>query len=219
MSILLDFHRVNSNYQSANPFNDLTMTEYTDCWNKVLDRYFDYEKVKWVGLFNEFQGADDQGKYWSEMMRQTISLLETRQYHGRWIYLVGGTQWGGSLHDIDMEGQPYSDRVRLEIHKYHFSGTSTEEDWNHSFGNYPEKIIVGEWAINRENWDERFISYLQRRNIHDNFYWTMANSGDTINIWENDCESLNWDVINKIKLLWGERRNLRGTVLLNATAV
>ena len=176
MSILLDFHRVNSNWQSASPFEDLSLTQYTDAWVKVLNRYVNNECVYAVGLFNEFQGGDDQGEYWSEMMRQTIEKIELSQPTGRWIYFVGGTQWGGNLHNVNLENRPYSERVRYEIHKYHFSGTGTIADWDYSFGNFTDKVIVGEWSINRDGWDERFINYLIQRNIRNNYYWIVSNS-------------------------------------------
>lgn len=213
MSILLDFHRVNSNYQSSNPFNDLTLTQFTECWVKVLNRYKNNSLVFGVGLFNEFQGSSSDGVYWSEMMKQTINKIEETQLPNRWTYFVGGSQWGGDLHYINLENQPFSSNVKYEIHKYHFSGTSTIEDWDYSFGNFTNKIVVGEWSINREAWDERFINYLIKRNIRNNYYWTISNSGDTINLWENDCETINWDVINKIKTLWSSsHRLLRGSV-------
>ena len=209
MTILLDFHRVDSDFQSANPFNDLSLTQYTDAWITVLNRYVDNPNVFAAGLFNEFQGGDEKGEYWSEMMRQTISKIELSQPVNRWIYFVGGCEWGGNLHTIDLENEIYSDRVRYEIHKYHFSGLRTREDWDYSFGNHTGKVILGEWAINRDSWDDRFISYLIEKDIKNNYYWTVSNSGDTINLWQNDCETINWDVINKIKLLWDGKRLLR----------
>ena len=210
MTILLDFHRVNSDFQSANPFDDLSLTEFTDAWITVLNRYVDNIHVYAVGLFNEFQSGEDKGKYWSEMMRQTIEKIELSQPVNRWIYFVGGTEWSGNLFSIDLENQIYSDRVRYEIHLYHFSGLGTREAWDHSFGNYTNKVVVGEWSISNTEWDDRFINYLIERNIRNTYYWSVSQSHDTINLWGDDCNTINWDVINKIKLLWeGKKRHLR----------
>lgn len=198
MSILLDFHRVHADYQSANPFEELSLTEFTDCWNTLLNRYVSNQNVYGVGLFNEYQGTD--GRYWSEIMKQVIEKIELSQPNDRWMYLVGGTQWGGNLEHINLENKPYSDRVRYEIHKYHFSGTPA--DWDKTFGEFKHKVIVGEWSINRDDWDDLFIEYLLKHNITNTYYWTISNSYDTINIWEDDCETINHDVIQKIKKLW-----------------
>ena len=204
MTILMDFHRVISEYQSANPFTDLSLTGFTDTWISLLNRYVDNKNVYAVGIFNEFQQGEEKGEYWSEMMRQTIEKIEITQPPDRWVYFVGGVSWGGSLHNINLENQVYSDRVRYEVHKYHFSGTGTQDDWDYSFGNFTDKVVVGEWSISRTDWDDRFIAYLIKRNIRDNYYWSISNSHDTINLWENDCETINWDVINSVKRLWEE---------------
>jgi len=199
LTILLDFHRVHTGFQSANPFDEISMTQFTECWKTLLNRYVDNKYVYGVGLFNEYQGTD--GKYWSEMMRQAIELIELDQPKDRWIYFVGGTQWSGNLENINLENKTYSDRIRYEIHKYHFSG-KPPTDWDITFGKYPNKVVIGEWSINRDEWDDMFIYYLQKRNITNNYYWTVSNSYDTINIWNDDCETINEDVLNKIKELW-----------------
>jgi endoglucanase len=199
MSILLDFHRVHTHYQSGNPFDDISIQEFVECWTTLLDRYVNNTSVYGLGLFNEYQGID--GKYWSEIMKQVIDKIELTQPKDRWIYLVGGTQWGGNLEDINLEGLPYSNRIRYEIHKYHFSG-KPPNDWDLTFGKFKDKVIVGEWSINRDDWDDLFISYLLKNNITDNYYWTISNSYDTINIWRDDCETINYDVLTKIKKLW-----------------
>lgn len=199
MTVLLDFHRVHTHYQSGNPFDDISIQEFTDCWIKLLDRYVDNKNVYGLGLFNEYQGID--GKYWSEIMKQVIEKIEITQPKDRWIYLVGGTQWGGNLEDINLENKPYSDRIRYEIHKYHFSG-KPPEDWDKTFGKFKNKVIIGEWSINRDEWDDMFINYLLKHNITDNYYWTISNSYDTINIWKDDCITVNMDVLEKIKKLW-----------------
>lgn len=209
VSILLDYHRVDERWQSANPFEKLSLTEFVNQWTTVLNRYKDNVLVNSIGLFNEFQGNEDQGDYWSDMCSQVIDKIEL-VFPNRFLYLVGGTQWGGNLFSIDLEGHPWSDRIRYEAHKYHFSGSGTREDWDHSLGNKINKVIIGEWAINREAWDNRFIEYLIEKNIRNNYYWTLSNSYDTINIWENDCETINWDVVNQIKRLWDTKRYLRG---------
>lgn len=217
MTILLDLHRINSNYQSANPFNDISMTTFVSTWITMGKRYSNNEHVYGLGLFNEFQGTNEEGGYWSEMLSQAINLIET-EIPNRYIYVCGGTQWGGNLHNINVDNlvQVDKSRIRYEIHKYVFSGdrTNYEADWDFSCGNFTDRVIVGEWALSLKSdeswWAGKFINYLIQHNITNTYYWTLSNSGDTLNIWENDCETINWNVVNTIKTLWSSSpRHLR----------
>lgn len=202
ITILLDFHRVSQDYQSSNPFLDISITQFVEGWNVVLERYVKNRWVFGIGLFNEYQGTDPH--YWSDMMGQVIDKIEQSQPLNRWIYFVGGTLWGGNLHNISLEDKPYKERIKYEIHKYSFSGTSTLEDWENSFGSFYNKIVIGEWSVSNTDWDDRFIDFCHSKNIRDNYYWVISNSWDTSNIWKDNCVDINYNVLEKIKKMWYE---------------
>lgn len=56
-----------------------------------------------------------------------------------------------------------------------------------------------------------FVSYLLKKGIKNQEFWTIAHSGDTGGLWYDDCDTLNMNKYNIIKpLLVEQRRFLRG---------
>lgn len=169
------------------------MTQFVETWVKIATRYENNHNVFALGLFNEFQGGESEGKYWSEMMSQAINQIEI-SLPNRYIYFLGGTQWGGSLKEIDIDKLVNipKERIRYEIHKYVFSGdrSNYEADWDHSFGNHLDRVVIGEWALPLNSyeafWTDKFIIYLKRKGIENTYYWTTANSHDTKNIFAKE---------------------------------
>ena len=214
MNIVLDMHRIFSGHQAYEPQESyINLDMFIDAWKTVLHRYKDNPQLVAVDIFNEVQHQD--ADRWNGMARKIVTELE-KEFPGRFVYYVGGTNWGGNIAKMNLEDLPFSDRIRYTIHKYHFSGPD-ENDWNYSFGPFIDKVNVGEWGFKSEvyqekEWAMRFVKYLKGRGITDNYFWTIAMSGDTGGLWYDDCENIDWEKFNIVKSLWTEKegRSLRG---------
>lgn len=184
LDVVLDFHRLHSTHQSAKPYdNKYSFDDFLEGWKTILNRYKGYENLKAVDIFNEYQS----GNYveWNSLARQIVSFIETN-FPNRFEFFIGGTNWGGNLHNMDLSDLPYHDRIRYSIHKYWFSDSPPyEEKWDYSFGDHKPVINVGEWGYmsdveSEAQWAERFVEYLRDNDLQDTFFWTWShNSGDT----------------------------------------
>jgi endoglucanase len=204
MSVMLDFHRVWADHQGPVPTEKISLDSFIETWRVILDRYKDHQCLIYAAIFNEYQGND--AGYWVGIMRGVLQKLED-YFPGRFHWVIGGTRWGGDLHGISLEDLPFSDRILYDVHKYIFSGSSTPADWDKSFGDYPEKVIVGEWGFKSQDWAQRqwantFVKYLKERNVTDTYFWTIAHSGDTGGLWFDDCETLDEVKYDVLKSLW-----------------
>lgn len=206
MDVILDMHRIFSDHQAYSPSESwVTLDKFIDGWKTVLHRYKDNKQLVGVDIFNEYQGND--ARYWNDVASTIVTQLEA-EFPDRFHYYVGGCNWGGNVHDINLEHLPFKDRISYTIHKYQFSGKD-ENDWDYSFGPFTNKLMVGEWGFRTQNWEEkdwayRFIQYLKQKNVRDTYFWTIAHSSDTDGLWFDDCENINWDKFNMIKTLWDE---------------
>jgi len=184
IDVVLDFHRLHSTHQSEKPYDNVySFDDFLNGWKTILDRYQGYENLKTVDIFNEYQS----GNYveWNNLVRQIVSFLETN-FPERFQYFIGGTNWGGNIHNMDLSDLPYHNRIRYSIHKYWFSDSEPyDEKWDYSFGDHKPVINVGEWGYmsdveSEAEWAERFVDYLRRNDLRDTFFWTYShNSGDT----------------------------------------
>lgn len=184
LDVVLDFHRLHSTHQSTKPYdNEYSFDDFLYGWKTILNRYQKYENLKAVDIFNEYQS----GNYveWNNLARQIVSFIETN-FPDRFEFFVGGTNWGGNIHNMDLSDLPYYNRIRYSIHKYWFSDSEPyDEKWDYSFGDHKPVINVGEWGYksDEENevlWAEKFVEYLRRNDLRDTFFWTYSyNSGDT----------------------------------------
>lgn len=210
MHVTLDLHRVWSSHQSPHPTAEVSLDTFIDAWIRVLSRYKDNLTVVALDVFNEDQREDVVAH--NNDFRAILVELEKR-FPGRFIYLVGGIRWGGVLRDVSVEELPFSDRIRYTAHRYSFaSSTSVEAELDYVLGGYARdkceglfgnKVGIGEWSTSgNQVWADRFVSYLSKNGIHDNFHWTIAHSHDTNNLWQDDCETLNWNEINTVKKTW-----------------
>lgn len=208
ISVILDFHRVWSNTQQPTPF-DYGMTEhqFQETWILLLDRYKNKTSVIGGNSYNEYVPTDTN--YLVGYTKRLFEKIE-KQFPERYYHFVTGTAWSGNLRGISLEDLPYKDRIYYSIHKYSFSGSGNEEDWETSFGNVGlplERVIVGEfgWIGTDEkqvDWAKRFIAYLKKKNILNTCYWTLSQSGDTGNLYDNDCDTFHWDNYELLKTLW-----------------
>lgn len=219
MTIILDMHRVWSSHQGPNPTEGISMNDFIQRWITVMERYVDRPILTGIDIFNEDQNTDPNE--WNNILRQIATALENR-FPGRFTYFCGGTRWGGDISGINIEDVPFHDRVIYTIHKYTFSSSGNYiDDWNYSFGPFadvPGKVSVGEFGWKQDmpdqvSWATQFIDYLKKRNIGNDFFWTVALSGDTSGLWQDDCETFQYDKWNLLKTLWDDeerKRMLRG---------
>jgi hypothetical protein len=206
MNITLDFHRVSENHQSYSPISEVTFEEFMDTWYVVLDRYQDHPKLYAVSIFNEYQGENVE--FWNSILKSMLMEMELR-YPERFHYIATCVLWSGNCHDVDVEDLTFSDRILYGWHKYRFSSDKPyEDDWEYSVGRYPEKIVLEEWGFKMTpediQWANRFIQWLKKKHISNNFFWTLAYSGDTDGLFlDSDCKTINWEKYNIIKQYCG----------------
>ena len=207
IDVVLDFHRLHSTHQSFKPYDNVyTFDDFLESWKIILDRYKKYKVLKAVDIFNEYQGSNYVE--WNSLARQIVSFIE-KQFPERFDYFVGGTNWGGNIHYMDLTDLPFHERIRYSVHKYWFSDTEPyEEKWNYSFGDHPPIVNVGEWGFKSDEkreveWAENFIEYLKENDLRDTFFWTWSwNSGDTGGILTETCSDVDTKKIYLLNRLW-----------------
>lgn len=215
INIILDYHRTWSDHQGPVPNEYITMDDFIGSWIKVLNRYYAYDNLIGVGIFNEIQLENDFN-YANSMHELVISSLE-KVFPDRFYYFAGCPNWGGNCSEMDLSHMTTWNRTFIEVHKYVFSGNSVSLDWDISI---PSRIPADHWFVGEVGWKhgdsvhlewaERFLSYLKTRNITNVCAWTIAHSGDTEGWWKDDCETFNWAKAALLKTLWfGSFKRLR----------
>ncbi len=212
IDVALDCHRLHSTHQSAKPYdNYVSFDDFLESWRTILSRYVDVPNLKAVDIFNEYQS--DNYVEWNSIARQTLEYLE---YHfpGRFKYFVGGTNWGGSLHYVNLEDLFFKNRISYTVHKYWFSDSDPYEDkWDYSFADLDLPVVnIGEWGYKSESlqetsWAEKFVDFLKEKSLTDTFFWTYSfNSIDTGGILLYDCTSVDEDKMALLHKLWTPNR-------------
>jgi endoglucanase len=204
ISVLLDFHRLEDTHQSSAPYNEnYNFETFLNGWDKILERYENKSVLRSVDIFNEYQTSNFVE--WNSLARQIVSFIEDR-YPGRFTYYVGGVNWGGNLHDMDLSDLPFFDRIVYTIHKYWFSDQPPRNDkWDYSI---KKPVMVGEYGYKSGDQHEvdfayEFMWYMKENDIRDTFFWTWSpNSGDTGGILLDDCTSVDYKKINYLRELW-----------------
>jgi endoglucanase len=209
LNVVLDFHRLHSTHQSFQPYDQVySFDDFLFSWKKILDRYQHYENLLAIDIWNEYQG--NNYVEWNNLARQIVSFIEAH-FPDRFEYFIGGTNWGGNIHYMDLSDLSFSNRIRYSVHKYWFSDSEPyEEKWNYSFGDHTPVVNVGEWGYksdvqNEVEWAFNFVDYLIEKNLRDTFFWTWSwNSGDTGGLLFQDCEGIDTKKLNLLKKLWDE---------------
>ena len=178
IKVALDCHRLHSNYQSAKPYDDtITFDIFLQSWRIILDRYKDISNIEQVDIFNEYQSSNSVE--WSHLAVQTILYIE-KYFPCRFLYMIGGTEWGGNLSGLSItrlyekdQDSTFKNRISFTVHKYHWSDKGTEsemvEKWDSSFGHLSfnnddrPPVNVGEFGYKSEQpfesrWAELFVT-------------------------------------------------------------
>lgn len=208
LNVTLDFHRLEKTHQSAKPYNDrITFDMFLTAWNTILYRYEHRRSLEAVDCFNEYQS--DNYVEWNSLARQIVSSIETT-FPNRFVFYVGGTNWGGNLQFVDLSDMACKDRIYYTIHKYWFSDQqeSVEHAWDVSFGPHKVVVNVGEWGFmsdqpHQVDWANRFVNWLLSKNIRDSYFWTWSwNSGDTGGITKENCETIDELKMDILRRYW-----------------
>ena len=210
MVFCLDFHRVTNARQEESwdaGIRDYARVssrkEMRDIMLSAITRYEHVPQFVGFNSWNEYTGTNATYKQeWDLFIFDEVERL----FPSRFVYFPTGLFWGGDLIGYSLENASYADRILYSVHKYHFSGTGDRNDWDKSFGNvFPaHKLIVGEYGFRDPqdlNWGQQFVNYLVEKNIRNHCFWTVAHSGDTGGLWEDDCETLNTKKVAIIKPL------------------
>lgn len=206
MSIILDFHRVWSDTQPPTPYIEgMSINAYHDMWLSLAYRYNQQPSVKMIDIFNEFVPDDVEG-----LASFSINLwnkLETA-LPGRYLYLASGIRWSADFYRVNYEDLLYHEHIYYSVHKYPFSymGRNASE-WDASFGNVrlpPRRVILGEfgWPEDDKSWAQNFLSYLQEKGYRHSVFWSLSQSGDTYDLYDDDCVTLHDDVLDVLHTFW-----------------
>lgn len=208
IKVVLDCHRLHSTHQSAKPYDKyFSFDDFLESWKIILTRYKDNPNLKAVDIFNEYQS--DNFVEWNSIARQTLEYLEFN-FKDRFEYFVGGTNWGGNLHYVNLSDLEFKNRIWYSVHKYWFSDSDPyEEKWNFSFADLELPVVnIGEWgykssSLMETTWAETFVQFLRDNGIRDTFFWTYSfNSVDTGGILLYDCTSVDEDKMQLLNKLW-----------------
>lgn len=208
IKVVLDCHRLHSTHQSAKPYdNHYSFDDFLEAWRVILERYQDVPNLESVDIFNEYQS--DNYVEWNSIARMTLTYLES-QFPTRFNYFIGGTNWGGSLHYVNVEDLEFSDRCVYTVHKYWFSDSSPySPKWDYSFGDVDLPVVnIGEWgykssSVEETEWAEKFVKYLRENFLRDTFFWTYSfNSQDTDGVLLYDCTNVDEKKMRLLHKLW-----------------
>jgi hypothetical protein len=200
MKFMIDFHRVGNNRQEETWDKGIeeyhVISSHQDFMNAVISIIGRYENIsQFIGMnsWNEYQGTSVQ--YKKEWDRFLFDKIEA-SFPKRFTYFTTGIFWGGTLVGFSLEDAPYADRIIYSVHKYHFTGTGNRQDWEQTFGTVypPNKLFVEEYGFRDPEdmqWGKDFVKYLVEKKIYNHCFWTIAHSGDTGGLWQDDCQTLN----------------------------
>lgn len=201
LSVVLDYHRGYDTHQGESPVEGvITEDDWINMLLHVADRYQQHPHVVAIDLFNEPQKQDTLE--YERLYRNAVLAIET-QFPQRYDLWVGCADWGKDCSTM-WQTLP-SNRTVVSVHTYSFAGS----DWETRF---PPSGVVGEigWRMNDTEWLQDFTTFVQRSNINGLCLWTVAHSDDTDNLFDDDCETINDNVIQAFDKMFSKRPYLRG---------
>lgn len=208
IQVIVDFHRVENSWQGPDPFyTGKNVGDIINMWFKVLWRYKNYDNVIAQNIWNEYQGKDMD--FLLDYSAKIIDAVEN-EFGDRYKHYVTGTNWSGYLNGIlEIDNRVHcgncTERIYFSTHQYPFSGCGCETDWEKSFGMIPpDRLVIGEWGWlpHQREWATRMIAYLKKKGIRDTIWWSQSTSGDTIDLFADDCETINWEDFEMLKTQW-----------------
>lgn len=204
LAVVLDYHRGYDTHQGESPVEGaITEDDWIDMLLLVADRYNKVPHVIALDLFNEPQKWD-KTRY-ETLYRNAIAAIET-EFPNRYDLWVGCSDWGKDCSGM-WETLP-SNRTVVSVHTYSFAG----KDWATRF---PKTGVVGEvgWTANDTQWIQEFTKYIRRKRMKGLCFWTIAHSHDTDNFFQDDCETMNDNVVQTFNNMFFEPSCLRGNLV------
>lgn len=207
LHIMIDLHRLHKEYISELWYSptDGKFTEdgFFETWFTVLDHFGNRTNLFAVDILNEPHGpatwgSGDASTDWRRFAEQAIARFQQRYPRSKWLYFVEGINWGKDLSGVPanpLRAPPSAER--RVVYSPHCYGKSVvpwvdtnnvgalHQDWDASFGRVRDlgyAVVTGEWGGRTDvdaRWMEHFTEYLVRKNMTDNFFWSLGpNSGD-----------------------------------------
>jgi hypothetical protein len=209
LSVILDYHRGYADHQGPSPVEkDITFELYSELWLTLLDDLSDLHNIKALSLFNEYQGTNSTD---AETLQLQMARLIESVHPGRFMYMLGCAVWSTDCRGMyaNLMNESFANRAMIEIHIYDFHGTLNPL----KFPPTEYKVFVGElgWMDFSSAWAKSTISYFRANRIKDVCMWTIAHSGDTGNLYEDDCETPKNKTINIFNDLYRHPVCLRGS--------
>lgn len=185
IKVILDYHRTYSTHQGKTPTEGISLGQFVDTHIGLLNRYQD--KIWGVSVFNEIQVTD--GNYTNRINHLIVNAIES-QFPRRYYYFLGCATWGHDCRDVTLP-VGFENRSFIDIHQYPFTDNATMRET--TFPNHipADRYFIGEIGAKDDQlpWLQDYLEYLQRRNITNLCFWTIAHSGDTGGLWKDDCET------------------------------
>ena len=194
VKVILDYHRTYSSHQGKIPTEGITLGQFVDTHVGLLNRYQD--KIWGVSVFNEVQIMD--GKYTNRVNHMIVNAIES-QFPGRYFYFLGCANWGHDCSEITLPFG-FENRSFIDIHQYPFTDNTTTREVVFPSRIPSDRYFVGEIGCKDEDipWLANYLEYLEKRNISNLCFWTIAHSSDTGGLWKDDCETM---IESKVDLL------------------
>lgn len=194
LMVILDYHRTYCTHQGKTPTEGITLGQFLDTHLALLKRYGN--KIWGVSIFNEIQVVDSA--YTNRINHMAVNAIES-QYPGMYTYFLGCAKWGHDCSGITLP-VGFENRSYIDIHQYSFTDNATERATVFPDRIPSERYFVGEIGGKHEDmpWLQSYLGYLEKRNITNLCFWTIAQSADTGGLWKDDCETVEHE---KIELL------------------
>jgi hypothetical protein len=186
IKIILDYHRTYATHQGKTPTEGITLGTFLDTHLGLLNRYQDL--IWGVSVFNEIQITDQN--YTNQINHMVVNAIES-QFPGKYKYFLGCANWGHDCSGITLP-PGFENRTFVDIHQYAFTDNQTTRAITFPDRIPPERWFVGEIGCKNEEvpWLRSYLEYLEKRNVTNLCFWTIAHSSDTGGLWKDDCQTI-----------------------------